>query len=169
MLNSSYCPACGAPTAPQDVHGALRPVCTGCGRIHFLDPKVAAAALVMENGRILLVQRRNSPEKGTWTLPAGYVDAGEDPRLAAAREVTEETGLEVRVGGVADVVFEPSVGEHPSTIVIVYWSEICGGALSAGDDAEQTGFFALDELPPIGFHSTRSILEQVRAGRPPAL
>ena len=169
MIPIHYCPACGAPTQLREAHGAMRPVCTGCGRVQFHDPKVAAAAVVMRAGRILLVQRRNSPAKGLWTLPAGYVDAGEDPRLAAAREVLEETGLEVLVEGIADVVFEPVEGDHPSTIVIVYRTEIRGGELNAGDDALRSEFFALEDLPPIGFHSTRSILDQIRRGQSYAL
>lgn len=162
MVATPYCPACGAPTHVEIAHGAVRPVCTGCGRVHFEDPKVAAAAVVLQDRRILLVQRRNSPARGLWTLPAGYVDAGEDPRRAAAREVAEETGLVVEIGEVADVVFEPAEGDHPSTIVIVYWSEVRGGELRAGDDASRTGFFALQDLPPIGFRSTRSVLDRVR-------
>ena len=169
MTTTAYCPACGAATQIQESHGAPRPVCTGCGRIHFQDPKVAAAAVVVQDRRVLLVQRRNSPARGLWTLPAGYVDAGEDPRLAAAREVVEETGLEVDIGQVADVVFEPAEGDHPSTIVIVYWSDVRGGELKAGDDALQTGFFPLDHLPPIGFRSTRSILDQIQRSTSSAL
>ncbi len=125
--------------------------------------------MVIQDGAVLLVQRRNSPAKGLWTLPAGYVDAGEDPRLAAAREVTEETGVEVDIGEVADVLFEPAEGEGRSTIVIVYWSELRGGELRAGDDALRTGFFTLDDLPPIGFRSTRSILDQIRRSPSSAL
>lgn len=125
--------------------------------------------MVIQDGAVLLVQRRNSPAKGLWTLPAGYVDAGEDPRLAAAREVTEETGVEVDIGEVADVLFEPAEGERSSTIVIVYWSELRGGELRAGDDALRTAFFALDDLPPIGFRSTRSILDQIRRSPSSAL
>jgi len=130
---------------------------------------VAAAAVVMQDRRVLLVQRRNSPARGLWTLPAGYVDAGEDPRLAAAREVAEETGLEVDVGKVADVVFEPVEGDRPSTIVIVYRSELRGGELKAGDDALRAAFFSLDDLPPLGFRSTRSILDQIRRSPSSAL
>jgi ADP-ribose pyrophosphatase YjhB (NUDIX family) len=130
--------------------------------VQFEDPKVAAASVVVQSGRILLVQRRNAPARGLWTLPAGFVDAGEDPRQAAAREVAEETGLEVEVGQVADVIFEPAVGDHPATIVIVFWASPRGGELKPGDDALRSEFCALDNLPPIGFRSTQAILERVR-------
>ncbi len=169
MATDRYCSECGSQTATQLVDGIARPVCTGCGRIHFRDPKVAAAAVIQEEGKVLLVQRSNSPEKGTWTLPAGYVDAGEDPREAAIREVAEETGLQVRLAGLLDVLFEPVEAERPSTIVIVYQAEVVGGALRAGDDAAQAGFFALENLPRLGFRSTRSVLDRLRQGDPSAL
>jgi len=162
MPATNYCPACGAPTELRQAHGKLRPVCVRCGRVQFEDPKVAAAAVVVQPGHILLVQRRNAPARGMWTLPAGFVDAGEDPRQAAAREVAEETGLEVEVGDVADVIFEPAEGDRPATIVIVYWASLRGGALKAGDDALRTEFCPLEHLPPIGFRSTQAILERVR-------
>ena len=162
MREPTYCPACGATTEPRQAHGRLRAVCVRCGRVQFDDPKVAAACVVVQAGRILLVQRRNAPARGLWTLPAGFVDAGEDPRQAAAREVAEETGLEVEVGVVADVIFEPAESDHPATIVIVYWANPRGGELKPGDDALRAEFCALDNLPPIGFRSTQAILERVR-------
>jgi len=54
---------------------------------------VAVAVLIERDGKVLLVRRANTPQKGMWTLPAGFVDAGEDPAQAAERECLEETGL----------------------------------------------------------------------------
>ena len=69
-----FCPACAGPLEPRRVEGADRPVCTGCGRIHFLDPKVAAGCIVRDEAdRILLVRRAIAPVD-TWTYPGGYVD-----------------------------------------------------------------------------------------------
>lgn len=159
MESIRFCPACGASLEWREVFGRLRPVCPRCGRIHFFDPKVAAAVLVEDQGRVLLVQRASHPFQGTWTLPAGFVDAGEDPRLAAERECLEETGLEVRTTRLLDVV---AGREHPrgASIVIVYQAEVLGGRLEAGDDAEAVAFFAPHELPELGFEATRRVVAE---------
>jgi ADP-ribose pyrophosphatase YjhB (NUDIX family) len=149
-----YCSACGAAVEYRLAFGQIRPVCPACGRIHFANPRVAAAALVEREGAILLVRRVNEPSKGLWTLPAGFVDSGEDPRRAAERECAEETGLEVHVTQLLDVI---SGQEHArgASIVILYRAEIHGGLLRPGDDADAAEFFSPDRIPPLGFDATR--------------
>jgi len=129
-----YCPRCGTQLSLQERMGRTRPVCPSCDWIFFPDPKVAAAVLVQEAGKVLLVQRANNPKRGLWTLPVGFVDAGEDPVRAAERECLEETGLQVRVVKLLDVLYGQ---EHPrgAHIIIVYQGERIGGELIAGDDA----------------------------------
>lgn len=158
-----FCPACGSQVEPREILGRVRPVCPACGRVHFHDPKVAVAVLVEDDGRVLLVRRVSQPQRGTWTLPAGFVDAGEDPRIAAARECQEETGLQVRVTRLLDVI--PGQ-EHPrgANIVIVYQAEIEGGEMVASDDAGAVAFFGPDELPPLGFEVTRQVVTRWRSG-----
>ncbi len=137
--------------------GRLRPVCPSCGWVYFADPKVAAAVLVEKDGRVLLVRRINEPFRGLWTLPAGFVDAGEDPKAAAERECLEETGLVVHATGVLDII--PG-REHPrgADFVIVYRGEVLSGDLQAGDDADQAGWFGLDALPELAFRATKAVL-----------
>lgn len=137
--------------------GRLRPVCPQCGWIHFTNPKVAAAVLVEQDGRVLLVRRVNEPFRGLWTLPAGFVDAGEDPARAAERECLEETSLIVRATKVLDVI---AGREHPrgADFIIVYQSEVVSSELCAGDDADAAEWFDYQELPPLAFRATRIIL-----------
>lgn len=160
MANTEFkfCPRCGTPVHPELKFGKLRPVCPGCGWIHFVDPKVAAAVLVVQDDRVLLVRRVNEPFRGLWTLPAGFINGGEDPAEAAARECLEETGLSVRVTRVYDIV---SGREHPrgADFVIVYQAEVVGGELRADDDADAVEWFGRDELPPLAFLATQKVLQ----------
>ncbi len=154
-----YCIRCGTGLTTQDCFGKQRPVCPACGWIYFSDPKVAVAVLITRDHQVLLGRRVNEPGRGCWTLPAGFVDAGEDPLEAARRECFEETGLEVNVIGLVDVLFgqEHEKGAH---ILIVYEAQICGGELKAGDDLDAVDFFALDHLPLMAFSTTPKILQK---------
>ena len=152
-----FCLACGAAMHLADEPRAV-PRCTSCGRPHHLDPKVGVGAVVLDgDGRLLLVQRGVTPGKGLWALPAGYVDAGEDPREAAAREVREETGLEVRCGAVLDVYD----GGGGASFFLAFHAELTGGVLAAADDALDAGFFPLDALPELAFESTRDAVQRL--------
>ena len=97
------------------------------------------------------------PQAGAWSVPAGFVNAHELPEGAVLREVREETGLEVSVNRLIEVL---SGREHPrgSDILLVYLVQQVGGELLAGDDAGDAAWFPLDDLPPLAFESTHRIL-----------
>lgn len=154
----NYCPHCATQLNLEERFGKLRPVCPACGWIHFVDPKVAAAVLVIQDGRVLLVRRVNEPFRGLWTLPAGFVNGGEDPAQAAERECLEETGLSVRVTRVYDIV---SGREHPrgADFVIIYQAEVLGGELRADDDTDAVEWFDRSCLPPLAFLATQKVLK----------
>lgn len=137
--------------------GLLRPVCPQCGWIYFVDPKVAAAVLIEEDGRVLLVRRAHEPFRGLWTLPAGFVNGGEDPAEAAARECREETGLSVRVRRVRDVI---AGREHDrgADFIIFYDADILSGRLSPADDADAAEWFPSTQLPALAFKATQKVL-----------
>jgi ADP-ribose pyrophosphatase YjhB (NUDIX family) len=158
-IEINFCPRCGAAVAQAERFGKLHAVCPQCDWIHFADPKVAAAVLVEQNGRVLLVRRANEPFCGLWTLPAGFVDADEDPAQAASRECLEETGLTVRITRVLDVI---AGREHPrgADFIIIYGADVLGGDLLPADDADAADWFTRDQLPPLAFRATRLILQK---------
>jgi len=160
----NYCPRCGAPVVQAERFGARRPACTHCDWVYFADPKVAAAVLVEREGKVLLVRRINQPYRGSWSLPAGFVDAGEDPARAAERECLEESGLSVRVTGLLEVI---AGREHPrgADFVIFYRAEVVSGEVRPADDADDAGFFPLDGLPPIAFQATQKFLARLRGAQ----
>jgi 8-oxo-dGTP diphosphatase len=153
----NFCTNCGTRLERRTVHGKERPACPACGWAHFADPKGAVGVLVEKEGKVLLARRIYDPEQGKWSLPAGFMDAYETPELAAERECLEETGLQVTVSGVLDVL---GGREHPNgaDVFILYRAEIVGGDLKAGDDADRVGFFSREQLPPLAFKSTRKAL-----------
>ena len=153
-----FCPRCGSTLTTQLHTGKLRPTCLNCNWVYFPDPKVAVAILIKNEDQVLLVQRTYDPQKGYWTLPSGFVDAGEDPMKAAKRECLEETGLNIVNIQLLDVLYSQ---EHPrgASILIVYRADIQSGQLVAGDDAKRAAYFDLNHLPPLAFASTHDILD----------
>jgi 8-oxo-dGTP diphosphatase len=153
----NFCPICGTPTQLVFSHDAERAKCPACRWTHFEDPKVAAAALVEDADQVLLVRRIYPPFRDCWGLPAGFVNAYEDPARAAERECREETGLEVQVESLLQVI---TGREHDlgADIILVYRCQVLGGTLQAGDDAGDAAFFQRDSLPPLAFRTTHSIL-----------
>lgn len=154
----NFCLRCGTALVQADRYGRLRKVCQACDWVYFADPKVAAATLIERDGEVLLVRRSVDPARGLWTLPAGFVDAGEDPAKAAERECLEETGLRVEVIELLTVLFGQ---EHPrgAHIIIFYKAEILSGIITAGDDVDRVAFFPRSELPPLAFSTTQRVME----------
>jgi 8-oxo-dGTP diphosphatase len=161
-LDFKFCPRCGAALMQEQLFGSLREVCPNCKWIHFVDPKVAAAVLVVQERRVLLVRRATEPFRGLWTLPAGFINGGEDPAEAAARECLEETGLSVRVTRIYDIV---AGREHPrgADFVIVYQAEVLNGEMKAEDDADAVEWFEQENLPELAFRATQKVLQSFYA------
>ena len=89
-----FCPACGTGLTDRRVEGRDRRFCPACERPVYRNPKPCAGVLVVDGGRLLLVERTEPPAVGAWSVPAGYLEADEPPRAAAARELREETGFD---------------------------------------------------------------------------
>lgn len=153
-----FCSRCGAALTQRTVEGRDRPTCPACGFVVYLDPKVACATLVVREGRVLLVRRRNEPGRGKWCLPCGYEEADEAPADAAQREAREETGLAVVIEalhGVYHYIDDP----RGAGVLIVFRARCAADApITAGDDASAAAFFAADRLPPISHHTHLSAL-----------
>lgn len=152
-----YCPHCATAVQRGDRFGRERPYCPECGWVFFQDPRVAVVVLIQQDDRILLVKRANDPQRGKWTLPGGFMDAGEDPQEAAVRECLEETGLEVCIVDLLDLEARPAL-EVGANLVITYLAERVAGQLTPGDDAEHASFFALGHLPALAFQDAARLI-----------
>jgi len=146
--------------------GIDRPVCPGCGFVQYLNPAPGAGVILLRGAKVCLVRRRFEPRKGLWCLPTGFMEWDEDVKVTAAREALEETGLEVELTSLYAVesgVLPPDI----PVLVVFYLARETGGRLEAGDDADDVGFFALDDLPgPIAFAAHRRVLSTLHENLP---
>jgi len=141
----------------------VRRFCPACEQVVFREQKIAAGVIVEHEGKVLLVRRRMNPRRGMWTFPAGFVDFDEAPADAAVRECREETGLEVEITGLLDVIAGRE-HERGADVIIIYHARPVAGEARAADDVDRVAFCAPDEdkLPPLAFDATRAALARWR-------
>jgi ADP-ribose pyrophosphatase YjhB (NUDIX family) len=162
-----YCSQCAAPVERVEVGGEPVWRCPSCGHRQFRRQIVGVAVVVVEDGQLLMVQRRYGNGAGSWCIPCGHVGWDEDVRDAARRELEEETGLLVELDGVFDVhtTFHDRNRHHAG---IWFTGHRVGGVLGAGDDAIAAAFFSLDDLPvPLAFDTDERVINRLRRERAP--
>ena len=95
-----FCSECGSAVSLQTVAGDNRQrfVCDGCGKTHYQNPNVLVAVYVCVGEKILWIKRGIPPAVGKWAMPGGFMENDETPEAAAARELREETGIDIDAG-----------------------------------------------------------------------
>ncbi|MEK9723273.1 MAG: NUDIX hydrolase [Rhodospirillaceae bacterium] len=130
-------------------------------------PFVGVGAVVLGAEGVLMIQRGKPPRAGSWSLPGGAQELGETVAEAAAREVREETGLEIEVLGLVDVVDSirrdaTGAPEYHYTLVDVA-ARAVGGQLAPGGDARDARWFAPEEIAAMAIWSeTKRIIDEAR-------
>ena len=104
--------------------------CSRCGFVFYLDPKLAAIAVVPLDGGVVMVRRAIDPGYGLWVVPGGFVDVGEMVEDAVVRETLEEVHLPGAGGTPAQCLFLPD----STTVVVAYLTQYLAGELAAGDE-----------------------------------
>lgn len=121
-------------------------------------PIVGVGAVVVDGARVLLVRRANEPLKGEWSLPGGAVEIGETLEVAAAREVREETGVDVEVGPIADVLsrirFAADGRVQYHYVLVDFVCKPVGGTLCCGTDATDAVWVGISDLSAHGLTET---------------
>jgi ADP-ribose pyrophosphatase len=129
-------------------------------------PRVGVGAIVIHEGRLLLVQRASSPGKGFWAIPGGLVELGETVREAAERELLEETGIRVRAKEdfyVFDFIDRDTDGGIKYHYIILdFLAEYLGGEPKAADDVSDARWVSPEEAAALNLSpTTRKLLMQM--------
>jgi 8-oxo-dGTP diphosphatase len=157
-----YCPLCGAGLVLAERGHRQRPACPACGFVQYRNPAPAVSVLIVEGGLVALGKRKGEPGKGTWALPSGYIEFDEDFVTTAVREAKEETGLDIMVRAVINVV-SSFVSPRFHFLGIYVVASVVGGNLRAGDDLEGVAWFPLaGPLPPLGFEEDACAIDLYR-------
>ena len=153
-----FCPECGGGLRPLKLKKSepYRLVCSACGFVFYLDPKVVACSILELDSRIVLLKRGINPQKGKWVMPGGYVDRGEEVPAAAIRETEEECRLKIRI---KDLLGVYSYADQVP-VVIVYLAEYISGELMPADETLEAGWFSRRDIPwdDLAFRSTKDAL-----------
>lgn len=161
-----FCPLCATELETRHVDGSDRRCCGTCGFVHYRNPAVAAVVVVRDgSGRVLMVRRGpRASRAGHWSFPGGFVDEGEQVRAAAAREVREETGLDIDV---RDLLGVTSNVEDPAkpVVVVSFAARVVGGELTPGDDAVDAAWFDPADAPALAFSTDEDLISRTRDHR----
>ena len=154
-----HCPSCSTQLVLIESGHRLRPTCSNCGFVQHRNPAPTVSILVVDGDRVLLGKRGGSPGKGTWSLPSGYIDYEEDFLTTAIRETKEETGLDVEVCSIINVI-SSFVSPRFHFLGIYVVARVMGGELVTGDDLEDVEWFPVGgPLPEMGFQEDVDIIE----------
>lgn len=148
-----YCPKCGS--EHFDIHNEKSKQCADCGFVYYFNPSSATVALILnENNELLVCRRAKDPAKGTLDLPGGFIDIGETGEEGVAREVLEETSLEVQEAAYQFTL--PNIyvysGFPVHTLDMFYLCKVKDTRhISAMDDAADAFFIPIAEINPEDF------------------
>ncbi len=126
-------------------------------------PLVGAGAVVHRGVRVLLVKRRNPPNRGRWAIPGGLVELGEAVQDAAVREINEETGLKVGIEGLLDVQDDLHWDEKSKLeyhyILVDYLARPIAGTLKINAESSDSGWFSAAQVKRLDMSDgTRRVL-----------
>ena len=119
-----------------------RDLCTHCGYVAYENPKLVAGAVVYRGEQVLLCKRAIEPRRGYWTLPAGYMENGEDVETAARREAHEEALAEIEIEGVLGVYSVPRI----SQVQIMFRARLLNDP-APGPESEAVNLYEWADIP----------------------
>lgn len=120
-----------------------RLVCGDCGHIAYENPKIVVGSIAVYENKVLLCRRAIEPQKGLWTLPAGYMELDETSEEAAVREAIEEADADIEITGLLGVFNLP----HVNQVQLIYKAKLLDDHIAAGDETSEVKLFSWNNIP----------------------
>lgn len=158
----NYCTVCGSPLVEELLPTEDRPrlVCSACGHIQYVNPKIVCGTLPVEDGKVWLLRRGIEPRFGFWTFPGGFQEWDESTEAGAIRETLEEIGCDVALNGLLGVFSRP----FAMAVNIVYLATLIPprNRPHLTTEAVEVRAFSHDEIPwdDLAFPSTEQVLRE---------
>jgi ADP-ribose pyrophosphatase YjhB (NUDIX family) len=120
-----------------------RQVCSTCGFVNYVNPKIVVGSVAIWGDKILLCKRAIEPRRGFWTLPAGFMEEGETVEAGAIREAREEACADIAIEGLLAVYSAPRI----SQVQLMFRARLITGEIAAGPESEAVGIYNYDAVP----------------------
>ena len=161
-MNNPFDPANFTRRIP-DGDDRQRLVCDDCGFIQYENPKIVVGSVAYWEDRILLCRRAIEPRVGYWTLPAGYLELGEDVEVGARREAWEEARAEMEIEQLLGIYSIKRI----SQVQLIFRARLISPDVAAGPESAEVALFHPDEIPhdAIAFPSVHWALAHFRETR----
>lgn len=145
---ATYCPDCGARVVQRLFENRERRYCPDCERFVWQNSVPCVGVVVRDDSDVLLVERGNPPDVGSWAVPGGVLEADESPAVGAARELEEETSLTVDPADLTllDTNHSALAGAYVLSLGYVVDREMVNGTVEAGSDATNARFWTRGEI-----------------------
>ncbi len=158
-----YCAVCGSPRLVDRYLGHRR--CEACGVTRWRNPLPVAEAVIVRDGRVLLIRRgevERSP--GRWTVPGGFIALGETPPEAAVREASEEASVTPAIAGLATPPRRLPTPDGRGHVLLSFLATT-DDEPRAGDEAAEVRWCAPGEVPwdALAFPTTEALLHTLVA------
>jgi ADP-ribose pyrophosphatase YjhB (NUDIX family) len=166
MTSTRFCVRCGNQMELRTPPGDDRPrhVCPACGHIRYVNPRMVVGCVAHWDGRILLCKRSIEPQRGRWTVPAGYLEVGETVAEGAKREILEEACANVEI--IAPYVLLNLT--FVAQVYLMFRARLIDGGFAAGHESLDARLFEEAEIPwdDLAFTSVKETLRLYFRDRP---
>jgi ADP-ribose pyrophosphatase YjhB (NUDIX family) len=156
----NYCNSCGQAVETLIPAGdnRERQVCSDCGIVHYVNPKMVVGAVVEWGEEILLCRRAIEPRRGFWTVPAGFLELGETLEQGAAREALEEAKATIHIEDLLSVINVTRVGQ----VHVMFRARLASRSFGVGEESLEVELFKHGDIPwdELAFPSVRFTLER---------